>query len=110
MSHVSTTELVEKLDAGERHYLDVLDEESMSVEIARFPNPAPKHPHREDELYYIISGSGMVHVGDERYEVGAGDLVYVEQGMEHDFFDIEEEITALVVFAGAEESPLGRGS
>jgi mannose-1-phosphate guanylyltransferase len=108
MSHVSTTELVDKLEASETDYLEVLSEDSMRAEIARYPNPAPKTPHDEDELYFIISGTGTVTVGDEMYSVEEGDVVYVEQGTEHDFSDIEEEITALVIFAGAEESVLGR--
>jgi mannose-1-phosphate guanylyltransferase len=108
MSHVSLSEFVEELDDGESHYLDVLDEDSMRVEIARYPNPAPKYPHDEDELYYILSGSGTARVGDEEYALGEGDLLYVERGREHAFVDIEAELTALIVFAGAEENVLGR--
>jgi mannose-1-phosphate guanylyltransferase len=108
MSHVSLTEFVDALDDEESHYLDVLDEDSMRVEVARYPNPAPKYPHDEDELYYIISGSGSARVGDETYAIDEGDLIYVERGREHAFVDIEEELTALVVFAGSEENVLGR--
>ena len=108
MSHVSTTELAEQLERGEKDYLEVLSEDSMQVEIARFPNPAPKNPHAEDELYYIISGSGMVRVGEKTHAVENGDVVYIECGVEHDFFDIDDEITALVVFAGSRDSPVVR--
>lgn len=108
MSHVSTTRLIEQLEREETDYVEVLSEDSLSVELARYPNPEPKTPHKTDELYFIISGSGMVHVGDERYAVDEGDVVYVEQGVEHDFFDIDDEITALVVFPNSENSVLGR--
>lgn len=108
MSHVSTSDLVEQLDAGGTDYLEVLSEESLSVELARYPNPEPKTPHKTDELYYIISGSGMAHVGNDRYAVEEGDVVYVEQGVEHDFFDVDDEITALVVFASSRDSVLGQ--
>ncbi|MEF8783827.1 MAG: cupin domain-containing protein [Haloarculaceae archaeon] len=107
MTHSSTTELVEQLRSGDNNYIEVLSEESMSVELAHYPNPAPKHPHKEDELYYLISGSGMAQVGDETYAVSDGDVVYVEKGVEHDFFDIEDEITALVVFTNLQDSVLG---
>jgi mannose-1-phosphate guanylyltransferase len=105
MSHVSTTDLLDRLE--EEHYQEVLSEESLSVELARYPNPEPKTSHKTDELYYIISGSGMAHVGNERYAVDGGDVVYVEQGVEHDFFDIDERITALVVFPNSRDSVLG---
>lgn len=110
MSHVSTSELREQLEQEETDYLEVLSEDSVSVELARYPNPEEKTPHNTDELYYIISGSGTVHVGVDRYSVEAGDVVYVEQGLEHDFFDIDDPITALVVFVSSEESVLGRDS
>lgn len=106
MSHAATTELVDQLRDGEKNYAEVLSEGTMHVELARYPNPSPKHPHKEDELYYIIEGSGMVSVGEETFAVSDGDVVFVEQGTEHDFFDVDEEITALIVFAGGEESIL----
>jgi mannose-1-phosphate guanylyltransferase len=108
MTHVSTTELIEQLEQEHTNYVEVLSEDSLSVELARYPNPEPKTPHKTDELYFIISGSGMVYVGNERYAVDEGDVVYVEQGVEHDFFDIDDEITALVVFGRSEDSVLGR--
>ncbi len=107
MSHVQTSDLIDEL-GGETHYLEVLSEDSLSVELARYPNPEPKTPHKTDELYYIVAGSGTAKVGDEQYSIAAGDVVYVERGVDHDFFDIDEEITALVVFTTTEESVLGR--
>jgi len=109
MNHVSTADLVDQLEQEDTNYLEVLSKDALSVELARYPNPEPKAAHKTDELYFIISGSGMVHVEDERYAVDEGDVVYVEQGAEHHFFDIEGEITALVVFASAEDSVLGQG-
>jgi len=107
MTHVSTTDLLEALD-DETNYLEVLSEESVDVELARYPNSDPKTTHKADELYVILSGAGKMYVGNERHAVEEGDVVYVEQGVEHDFFDIEEKITALVVFTGFQESVLGR--
>ena len=108
MSHVSTNNLIEQLERENTNYIEVLSEDSLSVELAQYPNPESKTPHETDELYFVISGSGMVHVGDERYAVDKGDVVYVEQGVEHDFFDIDDKITALVVFANSEDSVFGR--
>ena len=107
MSHISTTDLIDQLEQGDADYVEVLSEDSLSVEIAQYPNPEPKTPHRTDELYFIISGSGMVHVGNESYAVEEGDVVYVEQGVEHDFFDIDDKITALVIFPSSADSVLG---
>jgi hypothetical protein len=35
MSHVSATELVERLDEGDKNYAEVLSEDSMSVETRK---------------------------------------------------------------------------
>jgi mannose-1-phosphate guanylyltransferase len=110
MSYVSITELTNQLKQEDNSYVEVLSEESMRVELAQYPNPEPKTPHKEDELYVILSGSGMVQVGSETYEVNEGDVVHVERGVEHDFFDIDSEITALIVFTGSQESVLDRSS
>lgn len=106
MTRFSTKELFARFDdETDRQHYEVLDEESMTVEVGRYATGTsePKNPHTGDEIYYLISGSGMARVGDETYPVEAGDVVYVESGLEHDFFNIEEEITVLIVLAGREE-------
>lgn len=102
MAHVSTEELITELDEEDVQFAEVLDEESVTIEIGRYPTSSSKNPHTEDEVYYIVSGSGMIRAGDETYDVEAGDVVFVEQGLEHDFFDIDEEITALTIFVGSD--------
>ncbi|MBS3761499.1 MAG: cupin domain-containing protein, partial [Halodesulfurarchaeum sp.] len=89
MTRISTTDLFAQFeDATDRQHYEVLDEEAMTVEVARYATGTsePKNPHTGDEIYYIISGSGMARVGDETYPVEAGDVVYVESGLEHDIF------------------------
>lgn len=106
MTRFSTNELFGRFDEEtDRQHYEVLDEDSMTVEVGRYATGTsePKNPHTGDEIYYIISGSGMARVGDETYPVEAGDVVYVESGLEHDFFNIDDEITVLIVLAGTEE-------
>lgn len=102
MTHVSTEELLADLRDEDRQFAEVLSKESVTLEVGIYPDSSPKNPHVEDEIYYIISGSGMIRVGDETYDVGAGDVVFVESGLEHDFFNIDEKITALTIFVGSE--------
>ena len=104
MTRFSTTELFERLDEeADRDHFEVLKEESMTVEVGRYSasKSAPKNPHTGDEINYIISGSGMARVEDETYPVEPGDVVFVKEGLEHDFFNIEEDITTLIVLAGS---------
>jgi mannose-6-phosphate isomerase-like protein (cupin superfamily) len=64
----------------------------------------PQQPHTEDEVYHVVSGKGHIRVGAEDRAVGAGTVVFVEAGVDHRFYDIEEDLTVLVFFAPAEGS------
>ncbi len=103
MSHVSIVELISELEAGGLRHREVLDAGPISVEVGRYPpeESTPQAPHNEEELYYFLAGSGTFRVGDDVYEVEAGDLVYVEPALEHEFLDIEEELVALTIFGPA---------
>jgi mannose-6-phosphate isomerase-like protein (cupin superfamily) len=62
----------------------------------------PQKPHREDEMYFVISGRGRMRVGAEDSPVGPGTVIYVPREIEHRFHSIEEELQVLVFFAPAE--------
>lgn len=62
----------------------------------------PQQPHREDELYYVVSGQATISVGDEQRPVGPGSLIFVAAGVAHRFHDITERLELLVVFGPAE--------
>jgi quercetin dioxygenase-like cupin family protein len=62
----------------------------------------PQGPHHEDEMYYVVRGRGRFKAGGEDREVSAGSVIYVAAEVEHNFYDIAEEILVLVFFAPAE--------
>lgn len=59
----------------------------------------PQLPHTEDEIYYVVSGSGRLRVGDEDRAIGVGSVIFVGTDVPHKFYDIAETLTLLVVFA-----------
>jgi mannose-6-phosphate isomerase-like protein (cupin superfamily) len=63
-----------------------------------------QQPHTEDEAYHVVSGRGRFRAGDEQSAVGPGSVLYVPRSVEHRFFDITEDLTALVFFAPPEGS------
>jgi mannose-6-phosphate isomerase-like protein (cupin superfamily) len=65
----------------------------------------PQQPHAEDEVYYIISGQGKIHVDGEDRAVQAGTTIYVAAHDVHYFHSITEELTILVFFSPAETGP-----
>jgi mannose-6-phosphate isomerase-like protein (cupin superfamily) len=62
----------------------------------------PQQPHREDELYYVVSGQATITVGDVQRPVGPGSLVFVAAEVAHRFHDITQRLELLVVFGPAE--------
>lgn len=90
--------------SDERRYHEFLRVPAMSAGLYVLPVGATDRqtPHGEDEIYYVIHGKAKMKLGREEREVRTGDVIFVEKGLEHRFFDIVEELVLLVVFAPAE--------
>lgn len=91
-------------ESGKR-YLEFLRVPAMSVGIYVLPKGGTdlQKPHREDELYYMLRGRARMQIGSDHIEVRPGSVIFVEAELEHRFYDIEEELAALVFFAPAEQ-------
>lgn len=98
--------LAKRLQAG-KSYLEFLRVPAISAGIYVLPAGAtdPQKPHMEDEIYYVISGKANIRMGDEVRSVDKGGVIFVEAGVDHRFFDIEQELVLLVVFGPAESKP-----
>ena len=60
----------------------------------------PHHHNQLEEIYYILSGRGVMTVGDEKREVSAGDAVYVPRGHRHTLENTGDEAIRLLVVCG----------
>jgi mannose-6-phosphate isomerase-like protein (cupin superfamily) len=60
----------------------------------------PHHHNQLEEIYYILSGQGLMTVGDEKREVGAGDAVYVPRGHRHTLENTGAEPIKLILVCG----------
>lgn len=85
-------------------YREFLRVSTMSAGIYVLPVGSIDHqkPHREDEIYYVIRGRARFQAGPEDKEVSAGSVIFVATEVGHRFYDISEELAALVFFAPAE--------
>jgi len=53
---------------------------SLAEEILPPGRAVTPHRHRQiEEIYYIVSGAGVMTVGAERREVGPGDAIYTRE-------------------------------
>jgi mannose-6-phosphate isomerase-like protein (cupin superfamily) len=74
--------------------------ESMSLHVYHLKKGAPdrQRPHREDEAYYVVKGSGKVTIENRAQDISEGDLIFVPRDVRHHFHDYEE-LALLVFFA-----------
>jgi mannose-6-phosphate isomerase-like protein (cupin superfamily) len=61
-----------------------------------------QHPHGADEIYVVLRGQASLEVEGETRPVGHGSVISVDQGADHHFVDISEDLHVLVVFAPPE--------
>lgn len=66
------------LDKNEAETIDHVEEFMVEKELELHESRIPA-----EEFYYILSGYGVVTVGDEEMEVGPGDLVHIPAGARH---------------------------
>lgn len=100
------TDLQAQRSKASNLYLEFLRVPSMSMGLYELAagSDDPQQPHTEDEVYYVVSGQGMIRVGDEDQPVSAGSIVYVAANVVHYFHTITEDLSILVFFAPAEYS------
>ena len=85
-------------------YREFLRVPAMSAGLYVLPAGATdqQRPHHEDEMYYVVRGRAQFRADNEDAEVSTGSVLFVAAEVEHRFYDIAEELVALVFFAPAE--------
>ncbi|MEU3947321.1 cupin domain-containing protein [Streptomyces sp. NPDC029526] len=97
-------ELEAERAANDGAYLQFLRERNMSVGLYALDAGVqdPQQPHRQDEVYFVVSGRASITVGTETTQVARGSVVYVPAGVPHKFHHISEDLRVLVVFSPPE--------
>lgn len=63
-----------------------------------------QQPHTEDEIYVVVRGSARLCGESGEVDVGPGSVVYVPAHERHQFTEVSEDLSVVVVFAPAERS------
>ncbi len=87
-----------------KRYFEFLRIPAMTAGVYALPanGTDPQSPHKQDEMYYVVSGRARFKAGDADQAVATGSVIFVEANLEHRFYDVEEELAVLVFFAPAE--------
>lgn len=86
------------------YYTEFLRVPALSAGFYKHPVGAdiPQQPHKEDEIYHVISGRGKIAIAGQDHDVEPGSVVYVPKLVEHHFHSVTEALAVLVLFAPAE--------
>jgi mannose-6-phosphate isomerase-like protein (cupin superfamily) len=87
-----------------KSYLEFMRVSSLSagVYVLAAGSADTQKPHGEDEMYYVVRGRARMRIGGETQAVAAGCVIFVAANVQHNFFEITEELVVLVFFAPAE--------
>ncbi len=56
------------------------------------------HTHKDaEQVYFVLTGDGVVQVGDERQEASAGDAIFLPAGVPHGFFNTGTKTVILLL-------------
>jgi mannose-6-phosphate isomerase-like protein (cupin superfamily) len=61
-------------------------------------------PHTEDEVYVVMRGRALLVTDTREVEVGPGSVIFLPAAEHHQFTDVSEDLSVVVVFAPAERS------
>jgi mannose-6-phosphate isomerase-like protein (cupin superfamily) len=94
-----------RLEAGNGGYEVVHTSAGLEVGVYVLvaPEPDRQQPHEDDEVYIVLDGRGQLEVEGQRFDVEAGQSIFVPAGAEHRFTGYEG-LSVLVIFARGSQS------
>lgn len=102
-ARVTAAEVLAKLPGpkGQR-FAPAFHHGTLEVEIYAPRGTDPQQPHRRDEVYIVVSGSGEFVHGDRRDRFAPGDFLFVAAGVVHRFENFTDDLVVWVLFYGPE--------
>jgi len=102
MSKISVSEALQRLSAVEAPFTEVFNHGSLSIEIYKPESIDLQQPHTRDEIYVVVSGSGIFINGISREPFAPGDVLFVPAGVVHRFEEFSHNFSTWVFFYGPE--------
>ena len=103
---VTLAEASERLEANRssdgKPYEIMTRHGSMHIGLYAPRGKDPQQPHVQDEVYFVMQGSGGFICGDSQRAFAPGDVLFVLAGTVHRFVDFTNDFQVWVVFYGPE--------
>lgn len=95
---------LDKLKSTNEKFANLFTDKTLEIEIYKPEKVDLQQPHKKDEVYVIISGTGTFFNDGIMTDFGPGDLLFVPAGKEHRFENFSEDFSTWVIFYGPEYS------
>src|ERR1051325_9833039 len=101
MNEILTPEnALARLAESGREFKLLFQHGTLEVEIYKPNRVDLQQPHRRDEVYVVISGSGWFVNGDTRQPFSSGEVLFAPAGVSHRFEDFTDDFVTWVFFYG----------
>ena len=95
---IKITDALVRLSKSENTFLELFNNEKVSLEIYKPVGKDYQKPHDRDEIYIIVSGCGNFYLEETKYEFAPNDFFFVSAGKAHKFDDFTEDFSTWVIF------------
>jgi mannose-6-phosphate isomerase-like protein (cupin superfamily) len=96
------TGLMRLAAASGKEFVTLFQHGTLEVILYKPEKTDRQQPHRRDELYVILSGTGYFFNGTVRHPVQPGEVLFVPAGVEHRFEDFTDDFATWAFFYGPE--------
>lgn len=88
----------------------VLEHGTMSVIVFAPRGRDYQTSHKQDEIYVVIKGSGVLAIEDTRHPFVAGDVLFVPAEKQHRFVEFSRDFVTWAIFWGPPGGERGDGA
>ncbi len=77
---------------------ELYSSENISFSIAEISGTSTPHKHKQmEEIYFVLSGTGIIYIGDDLLPIKPGDLIPIPKDILHHIKTNQNEVLELVV-------------
>jgi len=100
MERMTVNNALARLAKENQFYTQIFEHGVLSLEIYKPQKCDLQQPHKQDEIYVVVSGSGYFVLEESRSKFEPGEVIFVPAGVAHRFEDFTEDFVTWVIFFG----------
>lgn len=105
-ARVTLAEVMARIPAVGVRSAEAFRHGSLLVKVYAPRGHDPQTPHKQDEIYVVMTGRGRFVADGVSRDFGPGDMLFVAAGVVHRFEDFSDDLALWVVFWGQDGGEL----